>query len=289
PLVLLCGLPSSGKSTRARQLIEYLSVKFPDRRVSLIDESICVSGSTTAGAAVKTAIYAGAAAEKEARSCLKSETEQRLAASPTDVVILDSLNYIKGYRYELYCSVKHLRHTQCLIHCDVSPETAKSWNAQRPVEDRYPEDLFDQLCARFEEPNATNRWDSPLVLAPNAEPLQCSNVCQALFNRAPDRPNQSTQSRPSAASDFLPNFDAATRDVMQRVMAAQTGALPGDELIIAGCKRRLTYTRQLTMGELQRCRKQFLTGLRSRPATAAAATDAAAVTELFVDYLNSAL
>ena len=40
-------------------------------------------------------------AEAQTRSALKSAVERSI--SRENVVILDSMNYIKGYRYELYC------------------------------------------------------------------------------------------------------------------------------------------------------------------------------------------
>lgn len=35
--------------------------------------------------------------------------------SKETVVILDSLNYIKGYRYELYCIARALRTPNCVV------------------------------------------------------------------------------------------------------------------------------------------------------------------------------
>ncbi|MEQ2172197.1 kti12, chromatin associated, partial [Goodea atripinnis] len=32
-----------------------------------------------------------------------------------NIVILDSLNYIKGYRYELFCLTKHAQTPHCLV------------------------------------------------------------------------------------------------------------------------------------------------------------------------------
>jgi protein KTI12 len=32
------------------------------------------------------------------------------------VVILDSMNYIKGYRYELYCIARAMRTPNCVVH-----------------------------------------------------------------------------------------------------------------------------------------------------------------------------
>ena len=51
--------------------------------------------------------------EKELRASLKSEVQKLM--SKEDVVILDSLNYIKGYRYELCCISKLTQTPQCVV------------------------------------------------------------------------------------------------------------------------------------------------------------------------------
>ena len=50
---------------------------------------------------VKEESYKDPIQEKYTRAFLKSNVEKVIDAET--VVILDSLNYIKGYRYELYC------------------------------------------------------------------------------------------------------------------------------------------------------------------------------------------
>ena len=61
------------------------------------------------------------------------------------IVIVDSLNYIKGYRYELYCLSKHVKTPQCVLHCDVAPEDARAWNAARGESERYSEEVLHGL------------------------------------------------------------------------------------------------------------------------------------------------
>jgi tRNA uridine 5-carbamoylmethylation protein Kti12 len=56
--------------------------------------------------------------EKELRGSLKSEV-QKLVSKET-LIILDSLNYIKGYRYELYCVSKLCQTPQCVVCVDTT-------------------------------------------------------------------------------------------------------------------------------------------------------------------------
>jgi len=51
--------------------------------------------------------------EKNTRSSIKAAVERFLTRDV--VVICDSLNYIKGYRYELYCIARALRTTHCVV------------------------------------------------------------------------------------------------------------------------------------------------------------------------------
>ena len=53
----------------------------------------------------KRVYYQDPASEKQLRGQLKSNVEKHIDQSR--VVILDSQNYIKGYRYELYCLVRN--------------------------------------------------------------------------------------------------------------------------------------------------------------------------------------
>ena len=61
--------------------------------------------------------------EKMLRGALKSEVEKHITQDR--IVIIDSLNYIKGYRYELYCLVRNSRTTLSVVLCDTSVEKAR--------------------------------------------------------------------------------------------------------------------------------------------------------------------
>ncbi|PWS20847.1 hypothetical protein DKP78_26660, partial [Enterococcus faecium] len=77
-------------------------------------------------------------------------------------VILDSLNYIKVYRYELFCLIKHAQTPHCLVYCLTSAEVSSGWNKSRESSAQYTQEILDALVLRFEAPDSRNRWDSPL-------------------------------------------------------------------------------------------------------------------------------
>ncbi|GFR11719.1 protein KTI12 homolog, partial [Trichonephila clavata] len=77
--------------------------------------------------------------EKELRSSLKSEVERHLSKDTT--VILDAGNYIKGYRYELYCLSKGCKTTHCVIHCVLLPNDCWIFNEKHDSSEQYSQEF----------------------------------------------------------------------------------------------------------------------------------------------------
>jgi len=61
------------------------------------------------------------------------------------IVICDSQNYIKGFRYELYCLARNAQTTLTVVYCDTPAETAKKLNDEREELAQFPKDLFDDF------------------------------------------------------------------------------------------------------------------------------------------------
>eukprot|EP00775_Hariotina_reticulata_P012545 gene12545-12678_t len=149
PLVVLSGQPASGKSTVAAKLQELLQ---PGHPVHVVDEPSLHLERNTA--------YQSSGHEKATRGALKSAVER--AISKKTIVLLDSLNNIKGYRYELWCVARAAGTRFVMVHIATPTNTCSCWNQQRPEQQRYSEAVFNDLAGRFETPDARNRWDSPL-------------------------------------------------------------------------------------------------------------------------------
>lgn len=267
----MCGFPASGKTTRAKELQDYISTNFPQRNVHIVNElSLNVD---------KNELYSSSHTEKEARSSLKS-TVQRLL-NKEDVVILDSLNYIKGFRYELYCVSKGSHSTQCTVHCDASSECVSDRNQ---VQDgaRYQQDVLEALIMRFEAPNPNNRWDSPLFVVQTHDTLPAKDICASLFERKAPPPNQSTQSQPLSSTNFLYELDRVTQEIVTHVLDTQKSMwVPGEAIKIQNSEVPLTPSRVLPLGELQRHKRQFINYTKMHPVA-----DTAKLPHLFVLYLN---
>ena len=274
PLVVLCGFPSSGKTRRADQLVEFLGENCPDREVQLIKDDFSTIE--------KNACYASSRDEKMARGQLKSGVERHL--SQENFVILDSLNYIKGFRYELFCVSKHIKTTQCVILCDTPAETAKGWNSKRGEGEKYSEEVFDALVMRFEPPDSQNRWDQPLFTLYPDDPLPTQAILATLLHRKPPPPNQSTQSQPLSATNFLHELDRRTQEVITTLLNSQRTSVAGDNVAVPGTTEKVQVTKNLTMAELRRLRRQFITYTKLHPVD-----NHDKIPSLFVQFINRSI
>ena len=167
PLLLMCGYPSSGKTTHAHAIARQLTER--GCRVSIVnDESLGL---------IRAEAYGNPASEKIARGLLKAAVEQLL--SKEQVVIADGCNYIKGFRYELYCGLRLVGSTHAVVHCAADVATCAAWDAARAAAggDSWGEVLLRDYAARFEAPNDRQRWDR----SPN---LPCVCYCNHFFIQA---------------------------------------------------------------------------------------------------------
>ena len=118
PLIIICGYPCVGKSHFTERLVEYL------RKEHSYCETAVVTGSFS---------YASSSSiEKEERGQLRSAVSQKL--NGVDFLIVDAMNYIKGFRYELYCIARSVRTAHCVVWVDCEEKLPVSWNNARLLE-----------------------------------------------------------------------------------------------------------------------------------------------------------
>jgi len=140
--------------------------------------------------------------EMNHRTTLKTSVDRCLSsATPATVCICDSINYIRGFRYELYCLARQYSTQCCVVWVTCSEETAVAHLRTHPhplpdalsvcrsigrvgarIEQcdekgvgthRYRFSVsrcaaiplsFEDLWSRFEEPSERNRWERPLFI-----------------------------------------------------------------------------------------------------------------------------
>lgn len=161
PLVVVTGPPCTGKSIFAKAFEAYLARGIAEGALAPpggAGHKVCLTSDETLGID-KRAGYKNATAEKLSRGAFKGAVERSFNASST--LVADGLNYIKGYRYELFCSVRAQATTHAVVQVMAPQEQAEAWNAARG-EAGYEGEVASDLWSRYEAPDERNRWDSPL-------------------------------------------------------------------------------------------------------------------------------
>lgn len=125
PLVIFSGLPSSGKTTRALQLRKALESKSASSlrkfKIHVInDDTLGINREVYRGTSflhssipLRQRLMIDAKSEKAARGTFYSAIQRVL--SKDDIVIADGMNYIKGFRYQLFCEAKALSTPHCVV------------------------------------------------------------------------------------------------------------------------------------------------------------------------------
>lgn len=260
------------------------------------------------------------ASEKDARASLSSAVKRVLSAR--DIVILDGLNYIKGWRYQLYCEAKNLATPNVLLQIGCPLDRARAVNEARLLrreekltagedvdgDDEAPEGAYetgnwDNLVFRYEEPNPMSRWDSPLyTLIWDDDEAQTRKVFDEMWEviagegRKLIRPNQSTVQRSrDAGGDYLYVLDRETQDIVKRILEQQPDEGGGEVKISkngqAGGETLVVEMpgKKVGLPQLQRYRRAFMNMNRGGIGLEAVGNMAVSrMRESFVGYLNDA-
>lgn len=221
------------------------------------------------------------------------------------IVIADGLNYIKGYRYQLYCEAKALQTPSCVVcpnryysraemltmpelHVGSPVEKCREVNNNRPTNEQHSDDVFENLVFRYEEPNGMNRWDRPLfIVVPEDETPPFDQIWDAIIGSDGKtkviRPNAATVLKPAMEQDYLYELDKGTSDITSAIYQWQKDhpGEDGGEVAIPEISQKVQLpTTSLALPQLQRIRRQFIALNRQHT------LEKGRVRALFVDYLN---
>ena len=199
-LIIITGYPSSGKTHRANQLREYFT-----GRISAVAAAAASSTASSASASASSSsssssssriarlklhqvsdlsvgrdrtIYADAGAEKDARAAQLSTVERLLGQD--DVVLADGPNYIKGYRYQLYCAAKAASTPSCVV--SEGGEGGHAVNPSRPADEGGMERFTSAPRSRPVVPSTLDFWPTrpSTVATPKSSSMRSSVAMRSL-------------------------------------------------------------------------------------------------------------
>jgi len=175
-IVVLVGLPASGKSSLALKLTNVLR-----DRGSLVD---CIVYDDIVPLAKQAEIASCLSREttKENRLLMRNRVQSLLSESSelaNRVVIVDDNNYYRSMRYEYYqLAAKYLTgYVELFLPCSV--EEAAGWNAKRGERHSVPETVIVKMEAKFEAPSES--WENSLTI--HRTDLQKENLLDDILQR----------------------------------------------------------------------------------------------------------
>ncbi|EPE33049.1 P-loop containing nucleoside triphosphate hydrolase [Glarea lozoyensis ATCC 20868] len=306
PLIIITGIPTSGKTHRAKQLHTYLQTRISSLPTTSPSSSLRVHLISDHILSIPRTVYnleskgdherSNNASEKDARATIYGAVKRVLSAK--DIVILDGFNYIKGWRYQLYCEAKALRTPHCLLQVGIPVGDAREINEKRLAaggeasaeEGPYERECWENLVFRYEEPNAMTRWDSPLFTvvwedeSPPGEAIWDEIIGSEGVKKAV-RPNAATVLKAPSSEDYLYELDKSTQGIVNRILewAKDHPGEGGGVVDVGEGKEELVVelpNNPIGLPALQRIRRQFISLNRTN------AVPVKRIRETFVTYLN---
>mmetsp|Transcript_7118 Transcript_7118/g.14207 ORF Transcript_7118/g.14207 Transcript_7118/m.14207 type:complete len:311 (-) Transcript_7118:1078-2010(-) len=305
PLVVLSGNPSSGKSTVA------LCIQEECKKMGIVSDVV----SEESLRLDRNSCYKDVIQEKMTLGVLRSEIARKL--DKNTVVIFDSLNLIKGYRYEVWCLAKGASTRCCVVHVDTPVDVCREWNAARG-EIGYREEIFNDLATRLERPDSKNRWEAPLFeVCPVLGEERMIDVCAEVASYSNPNRNQTkamqegdsngtrTAAQPKvwdltpglatsktelSSTNLLHDIDKELQAVVKHIIQAHSeagGSAPG--IIRFGPDvPTLHVTRPLTVPELGRYKRMFLKLVTNNTLHRKYA-NAGSIKPVFINYIKEQL
>uniref|UniRef100_A0A0K0DWT4 Protein KTI12 homolog n=1 Tax=Strongyloides stercoralis TaxID=6248 RepID=A0A0K0DWT4_STRER len=289
PLLVVFGKPCSGKSKTVSDFVHYLHEKYslPNEKIKVINDESNTEFSTN--------IYDNIKLEKEHRSLLKSLVDDHLKKDT--LVILDALNYIKGYRYELHCIAKKIQTKFALLI--INEDDTKCQSINKEISMKYDERILTEILMRIEYPNKKDSWDNPnLVIEMATTKKTDDNIATfdklyyLLFEGVSLVSNKSTKCQPIGNKNFVTDIAKITKKIIITLDSEQKKHKLGDRIKLPytdldekdDTKNTYLYIKQYSINELDRYRKIFLGTIRGQ-----SIEGAYTIGNLFVNYLNTHL
>jgi tRNA uridine 5-carbamoylmethylation protein Kti12 len=255
-LIVLMGLPASGKSTVAQLLATELT-----KQCGL---AIHVIG--TDDVRQKLDHF-----DPDLEPFIKDETLSKIQGFLKEdiIVINDDMNYFKSMRHEL----KQIAHANqahfVLIHIATPLETALTWNEDRgfPI----PQGVIQRVHKKFDQPG-TYTWDNPLLTIHPEETSPTSAVAEIVTKILPIL--ESPIPQPTTSQISPPNLSEKADLLTRRIVSTFAQNERNPAILKKISKFRINYLKTLQLSELmlEKLEEEFTHALiqylsRIRPAT----------------------
>ncbi|KRZ15989.1 Uncharacterized protein T11_12230 [Trichinella zimbabwensis] len=282
-LVMITGYPCSGKTMLARALKNALSeAEGNNKQVLHISDDDFPR--------FHRSIYEKPYEEGQLRSFLKSEVVKNLKADT--IVIMDSLNYLKSFRYELYCAAKAAQVSYFLIRCGNNGWRSSFFNMIRPQEMRYKLTTVHDLVKRYELPEDRNKWDQiqyTFCLMEELVPECAKKLYPLILQGKKLTSNRSTEAQPLASAQFLSELDRLTSAIntaiQERLSENPIGEGDQEEealLTVEGVDEPIKLKHVFTAQFLADVKRQFFAYVRMHPVE-----DMKVVANMYVHFINN--
>jgi selenocysteine-specific elongation factor len=208
---MLCGLPSSGKTTIAKSVASLLEDKYdiPTMVISSDDFRGMVS-------------YSSKGFKPERETSIKILHEKAIATGLEYgfLIISDDLNYYKSMRSDLRHIAKRSSADYDIVYVDTPVEQAIKWNRERgsPI----PSSLIEEINQKLDPPKGDYKWDTPLaVVDPSKQNIQeiasliVAEVLKRLENPKRSKPTKIAEDEKSLRAKGI---ERETRKTMMEVM-----------------------------------------------------------------------
>ncbi|KIY43998.1 chromatin associated protein KTI12 [Fistulina hepatica ATCC 64428] len=259
-LVTITGYPCSGKSIRAEQLRSLFQAKLKES--SYTGRALEVSILSDHTLNLDRSVYNDSRAEKPARAALFTTVQRRMNSNT--ILIVDAPNYIKGFRYQMYCAAREMKLRVCTIYVAATQNHCMEWNAARAPAFQYSSETLLNMIARYEEPSSMVRWDSPLFTIPwtdTEKDIPIAQIWEAITSGTIKPPNSGTLSAAKAPTSALNTLENTCTSLVSGILSQSDGMgglvtlpVPNTHTLV----KVVLPARTITVSEMQRHKRQFV-------------------------------
>ncbi|MHA2424412.1 MAG: AAA family ATPase [Candidatus Thorarchaeota archaeon] len=203
-LLALCGIPASGKTTIARDILEATKIQWNSILVSTDDWR-------------DVEFYSSFKPEKEGEVRKKALNLTRTLLARKQSVIHDDTNYYSSMRHELLCLAEEFECIFGIVYVKTPLDVALQWNGQRGT--IIPPEVVTKIHDKFDSPGEKYAWDVP-VYEVDLNRTEISVAVTEIVERLGTL--QPITQKDSAKPGLMEQFDTATRRVVKEFLVEET-------------------------------------------------------------------